>query len=64
MLDGLVAAELPDADDPMLGWYDCRTEFGLMLDLLLDGLDRVRDETTWSVDIDWRHAAVPDDDVR
>jgi hypothetical protein len=32
--------------------------------LLLDGLDRVCDETTSSVDIHWRHAAIPDDDVR
>jgi AcrR family transcriptional regulator len=30
------------ADDPALGWCDSQTEFEFTLDLLLDGLDRMR----------------------
>lgn len=37
----MVAAELHDAADPLLGWCDSQTEFEFTLDLLLDGLDRL-----------------------
>jgi AcrR family transcriptional regulator len=38
----MVAAELHDAADPMLGWCDSQVEFAFTLDLLLDGLERFR----------------------
>ncbi|GAA1984058.1 TetR/AcrR family transcriptional regulator C-terminal domain-containing protein [Isoptericola halotolerans] len=38
----MVAAELHDATDPMLGWCDSQTEFEFTLGLLLDGLERAR----------------------
>jgi AcrR family transcriptional regulator len=38
----MVAEELHDATDPTLGWCDSQTEFEFTLDLLLDGLERVR----------------------
>jgi AcrR family transcriptional regulator len=38
----MVAAELHAVDDPTLGWCDSQTEFEFTLDLLLDGLDRLR----------------------
>lgn len=36
----MVAAEMHDHDDPVLGWCDSQTEFEFTLDLLLDGLER------------------------
>ena len=36
----MVAAELHDHDDPVLGWCDSQTEFEFTLDLILDGLAR------------------------
>jgi len=44
-LTAMVAAELHDADDPVLGWCDSQVEFEFTLDLLLDGLDRLRAAT-------------------
>jgi AcrR family transcriptional regulator len=38
----MVAAELHDVADPMLGWCDGQAEFEFTLDLLLDGLERFR----------------------
>ena len=36
----MVAAELHDNDDPVLGWCDSQSEFEFTLDLLLDGFAR------------------------
>lgn len=44
-LAGMVAAELHDATDPTLGWCDSQVEFQFTLDLLLDGLERFRDDS-------------------
>ncbi|MEU4428015.1 TetR/AcrR family transcriptional regulator C-terminal domain-containing protein [Actinoplanes sp. NPDC024001] len=41
-LTAMVAAEVHDAGDPMLGWCDSQVEFEFTLDLLLDGLARLR----------------------
>jgi AcrR family transcriptional regulator len=41
-LTAMVAAEVHAADDPTLGWCDSGVEFEFTLDLLLDGLDRLR----------------------
>lgn len=41
-LTAMVAAELHDLTEPTLGWCDSQTEFEFTLDLLLDGLDRLR----------------------
>lgn len=41
-LAAMVAAELHDAADPTLGWCDSQVEFEFTLDLLLDGLERLR----------------------
>ncbi|MBO3746120.1 TetR/AcrR family transcriptional regulator C-terminal domain-containing protein [Streptosporangiaceae bacterium NEAU-GS5] len=41
-LTAMVAAEIHDAGDPTLGWCDSQVEFEFTLDLLLDGLDRLR----------------------
>jgi AcrR family transcriptional regulator len=39
----MMASEMTHAaDDPTLGWCDSQTEFEFTLDLLLDGLDRMR----------------------
>ncbi len=38
----MAAAEMHDAKDPSLGWCDSQTEFEFTLDLLLDGLARLR----------------------
>ena len=38
----MVQAEAHAAADPTLGWCDSQTEFEFTLDLLLDGLDRMR----------------------
>jgi AcrR family transcriptional regulator len=41
-LAAMVAAELHDAGDPTLGWCDSQVEFEFALDLILDGLERLR----------------------
>lgn len=41
-LTAMVAAEVHAAADPALGWCDSQVEFEFTLDLLLDGLDRLR----------------------
>ncbi|MBX3142199.1 MAG: TetR/AcrR family transcriptional regulator [Trueperaceae bacterium] len=38
----MVESEVHAHDDPNLGWCDSQTEFEFTLDLLLDGLERVR----------------------
>ncbi|WP_328468046.1 TetR/AcrR family transcriptional regulator C-terminal domain-containing protein [Actinoplanes sp. NBC_00393] len=41
-LTAMVAAEVHAAGDPTLGWCDSQVEFEFTLDLLLDGLSRMR----------------------
>ena len=41
-LTAMVAAEVHDVADPTLGWCDSQVEFEFTLDLLLDGLERLR----------------------
>jgi AcrR family transcriptional regulator len=41
-MTAMVAAEVHDVADPTLGWCDSQTEFEFTLDLLLDGLERLR----------------------
>ena len=41
-LTAMVASEVHDAGDPTLGWCDSQAEFEFTLDLLLDGLSRMR----------------------
>ena len=41
-LTAMVAAEVHDATDPTLGWCDSQIEFEFTLDLLLNGLERLR----------------------
>lgn len=41
-LTAMVATEVHDAADPTLGWCDSQVEFEFTLDLLLDGLERLR----------------------
>ena len=41
-LAAMVAAEVHDLTDPTLGWCDSQTEFEFTLDLLLNGLERLR----------------------
>lgn len=41
-LAAMAAAEMHAHDDPTLGWCDSQTEFEFTLDLLLDGLERLR----------------------
>ncbi len=41
-LTAMVAHEMHTATDPTLGWCDSQVEFEFTLDLLLDGLDRLR----------------------
>lgn len=41
-LSAMAASELHDAADPTLGWCDGQVEFEFTLDLLLDGLERLR----------------------
>ncbi|HWH01438.1 MAG TPA: TetR/AcrR family transcriptional regulator [Pilimelia sp.] len=41
-LTAMVMAASHDADDPTLGWCDSQVEFEFTLDLLLDGLARLR----------------------
>ena len=42
-LTAMVATEIHSATDPTLGWCDSQVEFEFTLDLLLDGLERLRD---------------------
>jgi AcrR family transcriptional regulator len=44
-LAAMVAAEVHDATDPTLGWCDSQTEFEFTLDLILNGLDRLRSDS-------------------
>ena len=41
-LTKMMAAEIHDAADPTLGWCDSQVEFEFTVNLLLDGLDRLR----------------------
>ncbi|OXM49688.1 TetR/AcrR family transcriptional regulator C-terminal domain-containing protein [Amycolatopsis alba] len=41
-LIAMVAAEVHDSTDPTLGWCDSQSKFEFTLDLLLDGLERLR----------------------
>jgi hypothetical protein len=41
-LTAMVATEIHEATDPTLGWCDGQVEFEFTLDLLLDGLERLR----------------------
>ncbi len=41
-LTAMVAAEIHEAGDPTLGWCDSQVEFEFTVDLLLDGLERLR----------------------
>jgi AcrR family transcriptional regulator len=41
-LTAMMSAEIHDSADPTLGWCDSQVEFEFTLDLLLDGLDRLR----------------------
>lgn len=41
-LTAMVSAEIHDVADPALGWCDSQIEFEFTLDLLLDGLERLR----------------------
>jgi AcrR family transcriptional regulator len=41
-LSAMMAAEVHAATDPTLGWCDSQVEFEFTLDLLLDGLERLR----------------------
>jgi AcrR family transcriptional regulator len=41
-LGAMISAEMHAADDPKLGWCDSQSEFEFTLDLLLDGLERLR----------------------
>lgn len=41
-LAAMMAAETHDGHDPTLGWCDSQVEFEFTLDLLLDGLERLR----------------------
>ncbi len=42
-LGAMIASEFHQTTDPTVGWCDSQTEFEFTLDLLLDGLARVRD---------------------
>jgi hypothetical protein len=41
-LAAMMATEMHDSADPTLGWCDSQVEFEFTLDLLLDGLERLR----------------------
>lgn len=49
-LTAMVAAEMHDAGDDILGWCDSQAEFEFTLDLILDGLDRARLDVGGEVD--------------
>lgn len=38
-----MVTEISHDDDTTLGWYDDQVEFEFALDLILDGLERLRD---------------------
>jgi AcrR family transcriptional regulator len=42
-LSAMVASEVHDASDPVLGWCDSQTEFEFTLDLILRGLERLKE---------------------
>lgn len=42
-LSAMIAAEVHHAADPTVGWCDTQVEFEFTLDLLLDGLERIKD---------------------
>lgn len=42
-LGAMINSEIHRVTDPTIGWCDSQTEFEFTLDLLLDGLERVRD---------------------
>jgi AcrR family transcriptional regulator len=48
-LMAMMASEAHDAADPTLGWCDSQVEFEFTLDLLLDGLERLRDQEAGGV---------------
>lgn len=41
-ITAMVVSEMHQAGDPTIGWCDSQTEFEFTLDLLLDGLERLR----------------------
>ena len=41
-LSAMVASEMHQSDEPAMGWCDSQTEFEFTLDLLLGGLERLR----------------------
>ena len=41
-LTAMIMSEVHHASDPTVGWCDSQTEFEFTLDLLLDGLERIR----------------------
>ncbi len=43
-ITAMVTSEVHDNDGDMLGWCDSQVEFEFTLDLLLDGLERLRDK--------------------
>jgi hypothetical protein len=42
-LSAMVASEVHDASDPVLGWCDSQVEFEFTLDLILSGLERLKE---------------------
>jgi hypothetical protein len=46
-LSGMLMEVAHDDPDSTLGWCDDQTEFEFGLDVILDGLDRLREPTTW-----------------
>jgi hypothetical protein len=38
----MVASEIHQSPEPTMGWCDSQTEFEFTIDLLLDGLERLR----------------------
>lgn len=44
-LSAMIAAEMHHASDPSLGWCDTQTEFEFTLDLMIDGLERIKMES-------------------
>lgn len=42
-LSAMVASEIHQTLEPTIGWCDSQTEFEFTVDLLLDGLERIRD---------------------
>ena len=44
-ITAMVASEIHQLPEPTMGWCDSQTEFEFTLDLLLDGLERLREQT-------------------